>query len=67
MEQKIADLIVAAGGEMEFGAFKQAALMAGLRPELWHSAKQRGLVTTRIENGVHIISAVVVGEEGDNA
>jgi len=43
-------------GEMEFGAFVQAARANGLNPALWRRAKQNNLLHTFImENGdLHI-------------
>lgn len=45
-------------GEMEFPAFVTAARAAGLNPAYWHKAKQAGLLTAEIRNGVHYVRAV---------
>ena len=56
MDEQLVNLIGASEGAVkEFDAWRLEAVQSGLNPSKIQNLKRRGLVHTRIENGVHYI------------
>lgn len=60
----LAQVVADAGGAMEFSAFVAEARSRGLDARLWLQAKHRGIITTAIEDGVHVVRLPAPAPEG---